>query len=464
ALARRGLELPAALLATGLTALTAPASASAAALQAVRGGASPGALALAGSPALLGTKPTAALLFASVLGLCFGAGAMWPAEAVPPAPGVQAPAEQPKTKPEPQPRVDHFGDALPEGAYARFGTTRFRQGFLVHRVLFAPDGKSLALAGCGRPVGLWDVATGKELKQFRKNNNQPSGIAFAPDGTLLAEGDADVRLWDTKTGALVRELPSGQQSQRAVVFSPDGKLVISGGHDTIIHLWNPATGAAAGKLEGHSDSVLALAISRDGAVLASAGAEKSIRLWDLATRTLIRELKGHQKYFTSLSFSRDGRSLAAANSDDGSLIVVDVATGKERLELGDEAKAVRTVSFSPDGKLLATGSRDGTIALWDADSGKKVRDWRGPFGVSSLDFDPDSKTLATVSAWECGPRLWNVADGAELPRPSEGHRGLISQLRLPPKGGTLLSLGRDQQLLSWDLQTGTAKALMQLPV
>src|SRR5437667_376636 len=79
--------------------------------------------------------------------------------------------------PEPaKPLLDRFGDALPEGALARFGTIRLRQGFLINRVLFSPDGKQLALAGCGRPVGLWDVETGKELQQFRKGNNQPSGI------------------------------------------------------------------------------------------------------------------------------------------------------------------------------------------------------------------------------------------------------------------------------------------------
>src|SRR5262249_28239339 len=121
ALARRGLELPAALLATGLTALTAPASVSAAALQAVRGGAPRAAAAAAAPPPLRATNAPAPLFVAPVWGWCWGAGPRGRGEAAPPPPAVEAPAEQAKPKLEPQPRVDHFGDALPEGAYARFG-------------------------------------------------------------------------------------------------------------------------------------------------------------------------------------------------------------------------------------------------------------------------------------------------------------------------------------------------------
>jgi WD40 repeat protein len=216
------------------------------------------------------------------------------------------PPSQSLEKPAGRVRQDRFGDALPEGAFARLGTTRLRQGWLLQRVLFSPDGKTLALAGAGRPLGLWDLATGKEVHQFLKSNNQPSGIAFSPDGTLLAEGDRNVRLWDTRTGALHLELPACPQSQRAVVFSPDGKTLISGGHDSTIHLWNPHTGASIGKLEGHTGSVLALAITRDGAMLASAGgSDQTVRLWNLTDRQLIRAITGDDKKnnsFVRLSF------------------------------------------------------------------------------------------------------------------------------------------------------------------
>lgn len=398
------------------------------------------------------------VVVASLLGFPIDPGCLASGESVPAAAGFAWAAAAPAAvqPAQPPPRVDRFGDALPDGALARFGTVRLRQGFHLHRVLFSPDGKKLALAGCGRPVGLWDVATGKELHQFRVNNNQPSGIAFSPDGSLLAEGDSEVRLWNTITGALARQLPSVQASQRAVVFAKDGKLLISGGHDKVIHLWDPATGAAVGKLEGHTGSVLTLAVT----TLASGGDDKSIRLWDLGTKKLLRELKGHDAYLTMLSFSPDGRLLASAG-DEPICRVWDVATGKERFRLRHKDEVVRAVSFSPDGKLIATGHGDGAVRLWDSASGKQLRHWGSPSPVMNLDFAPDGKTLATISALECGPRLWDVAGGTEI-RPSEGHRSLVAQLRLVPNGNKLLSLGRDQQVLSWDPQTGVSKVLLRL--
>src|SRR5262249_57067607 len=114
------------------------------------------------------------------------AGPRPPPRGAPAARGQNPPGDKPAV------RLDRFGDALPEGALARLGTLRLRQGWMVARVQFSPDGKQLALAGAGRPIGLWDVANGRELRQFHKENSQPSGIAFSPARAGPAEGDRAV--------------------------------------------------------------------------------------------------------------------------------------------------------------------------------------------------------------------------------------------------------------------------------
>jgi RNA polymerase sigma factor (sigma-70 family) len=364
-------------------------------------------------------------------------------------------------------RLDRFGDPLPEGALARFGTVRLRQGWMVSRVLFSPDGKQVALAGIGRPLGLWDVATGKQIHQFHQKNSQPSGIAFSPDGAVLAEGDQTVRIWDTRTGALRRELPAAQESQRAVVFSPDGKILICGGHDNLIHLWNPRSGQSVGKLAGHTSSVLTLAVTQDGSTLASGGSDKTIRLWDLAGRKQVREIKGLDKennYFNELSFSPNGRWLASAEAEGNAPARVwDVRSGKERFRLSGGPAQARSVAFADDGSLIASGHGDGAVRLWNPETGKQVRHWRCPYGVRSLAFSPKAKMLATISIWDSGPRLWDTTTGAEI-RKSDTHRGMIREICLTRDGKALLSLGQDRQLLQWDLVTKTPKRLMELPL
>jgi hypothetical protein len=61
---------------------------------------------------------------------------------------------------------DRHGDPLPEGALARFGTQRFRQGYYCYAAEFSPDGKWVACASAGQGICIWDVKTGQRLTRF----------------------------------------------------------------------------------------------------------------------------------------------------------------------------------------------------------------------------------------------------------------------------------------------------------
>src|SRR5437016_1275739 len=93
----------------------------------------------------------------------------------------QAPAQ-----PVPQPaRVDRFGDPLPAGAVARLGSVRFHHPGGVIAAVFAPDGKTILVAGMekkGLSLRFWESATGKEQTRFAVENADLTGLAFTPDG------------------------------------------------------------------------------------------------------------------------------------------------------------------------------------------------------------------------------------------------------------------------------------------
>src|SRR5262245_29397748 len=65
-----------------------------------------------------------------------------------------------------EPRVDRFGDPLPDGAIARYGTHRFRQGWMCYACEFSPDGKWIACASAGQGVCIWEVKTGERVMRF----------------------------------------------------------------------------------------------------------------------------------------------------------------------------------------------------------------------------------------------------------------------------------------------------------
>ncbi len=79
----------------------------------------------------------------------------------------------------------------------------------------------------------------------------------------------------------------------------------------------------------------------------------------------------------SLVFSPDGRSLASVGAD-GPVKVWDATTGKELRNLPGLTCAVRQLAFSPDGRLLVTVSQDASVIVRDATTGVGIHTLAGP--------------------------------------------------------------------------------------
>jgi RNA polymerase sigma factor (sigma-70 family) len=419
-------------------------------------------LAQAGLQTVTGKTKRALLALAALLAL--GVGSVFcrtlsDNPQAPPATKAGAEAEKADT---PGARTDRHGDPLPPGALARLGTVRWRHGFFVQALAYSPDGKSIAAVGAGRAITLWDAASGKEIRQF-PNRAQPVGLAFSPDGKVLATTDAPIcHLWDVATGKELRRLTGHQVVVRRIVFSPDGKWVATASADGTVRLWDPATGAERRRLEHDQDEPYTVAFSPDGKLLASAGKEGTVRLWDPATGKERRRLPGQQNAIWTVLFSPDGKRLAAVSADQ-MIRLLDPATGRQLRAFGEKRGDYELpVAFAPDGAWLASGHADGTVRLWDVARGVEKRRWQaGAMAMRAVAFSPDGRTLASGAPWE-SIRLWDVATGRER-HPSQAHLGLVDRVRFAPDGAGLVSVSRDRRMLWWDLATQTPRRRFAWP-
>src|SRR5437016_6251908 len=99
-----------------------------------------------------------------------------------------------------KPRVDLYGDPLPEGAVARLGTKRFRPGGSVQSVDVSSDGKTIISAAWGPTIDFWDIDTGKKLRALGNSDRFDLAI-ISPNGKIVASNSGGlVELWDVSSG------------------------------------------------------------------------------------------------------------------------------------------------------------------------------------------------------------------------------------------------------------------------
>src|SRR5207249_997181 len=96
-------------------------------------------------------------------------------------------------------------------------------------------------------IHIWDVASGKELHERPGNGEEAYGVAYAPDGRLLATGGwlaPTISLWDTTSGRRVRQLDLERKTGyvRHLAFTTDGSTVAVGSGDGIFQLLDTTTG------------------------------------------------------------------------------------------------------------------------------------------------------------------------------------------------------------------------------
>src|SRR5260221_2376617 len=204
----------------------------------------------------------------------------------------------------------------------------------------------------------------------------------------------------------------------------------------------------------------AVTVSLNGQDWAAGSRRGEVRVWREEGRLLHLAWQAHTDTVRALAFSPDGRTLATG-SWDGSIKLWDTESGA-LLWTSWFTDNIECLTFAPDGRTLASGGDDATVQLWDAHRGAHRQTLSGQSGpVFALAWSPDGSLLASGGV-DGGIRLWELS-GAEEAQPGSGVRTLVGHtnwvlgLAFAPDGTQLASGSWDDTVRLWDVASGSLR-------
>ncbi|MEX2139115.1 MAG: WD40 repeat domain-containing protein [Pirellulales bacterium] len=315
---------------------------------------------------------------------------------------------------------------------------------------FLPDGSQMAVGIHGETVSLINLAEGKETRRFVVDNGNQrraqdlSQLVFSADGRLLASpyssaSGSGVAVWEVATGKLVKQLKPEYDGVGPIAFSSDANWLV-GIRNFRLFVWNVKTGELLGhNLRDHKTPPHTIRFSPDDESLLSAGDDGTVHHWKLPesmpkfVTKHQAESNGNVHAIRGLDVSSDGKYIATSCIDD-TVRLWDAESGREIYKWPGHGRLgfQRFLRFTPDGKRLVSWGDNMQVRIWSTEKGTVVSEYvaqpsgeasstnggplgqldgKGEFTAVQGTISPDASRLVAVGK---AVHVFDVATGREL--------------------------------------------------
>ena len=316
--------------------------------------------------------------------------------------------------------------------------------FRVNNVEWSPDGKQLVSGSVHGRIILWRYFT-KKIKVSINLRRDLKSISWSPDGTKLAVGfkRGSVEILDAETFRRQTKISKlGFSKVISIDWSPDGKFIAIAGHKTKFPMKLIPT----------------------------------VSIYETSKYKEVMTFQGKRGSIKSIDWSPDGKYIAASGLSDNSIIIWNIITSKLEIKLVGHENIVNSIAWNPNGKILASGSDDGTVKVWNTESGVIISTFSlspeiNEIGRSKSIQSVQISQVVTVDASEVNIVIWSpdgifIASGSNdntiriwhaglgiLHRTLNGHTGIIASLAWNPLIDNIASGSGDHTVKIWPLSS-----------
>uniref|UniRef100_A0AC34RJ65 LisH domain-containing protein n=1 Tax=Panagrolaimus sp. JU765 TaxID=591449 RepID=A0AC34RJ65_9BILA len=272
-----------------------------------------------------------------------------------------------------------------------------------------------------------------ELHTFTGHRGAVNCVLFHPVYTFFATAsdDSTIKIWDIGKQRCERTLSGHTDAVNDLAISPDGRLLASCSNDMFVKIWDMTeTFECVKTFAGHEHSISSVAFVRNNTVL-TASRDHFIKLWDLNSITCLQVFHD-DTWVRTIRIHANGKYFASSGSQ---ICVWDVENGDRVVELQEHTNVVEVIAWAPEN--VATELKLGDSTFDDSGLSPNVYIEGKPLVLASGSRD------STIRIWHVNIRtcLFIVDD----------HTNWIHGLAWHPNGKTLMSVGDDKTLRSWNV-------------
>lgn len=317
----------------------------------------------------------------------------------------------------------------------------------------------------------WPHPLGPETMQYYHSSSVTDvGLSSGNDLFAFASNDRNVYVYSRAQTKLLHTLQGHDNIVNGVALSPDGQYVVSASSDCSIRIWNTFNHVGdkywVRILRGHTSAVLDVALgSINGIFIVSCSIDRTVKMWKPSSSgVLCKTYCGHSGAVMSVAVSKDGKSIASGSKDHSVCVFstpIDEDSWKDgkrtntHCRLFGHTDVVSSVAINFNGSLVISGSRDGTIRVWDtvtSGQGSVLHVLNGDSGwVRSVDMSSDGNSIVSGTINKV-VQLWDISrsTGNKCVRTFQGHSGWVDCVAISNDGNSILSASSDQTIRCWE--------------